>query len=99
MQIVEFVYRGRTPSEAAAGMTATYHVRLGEDVTTLGETRPFYGEPITPEAAAAKGFSLSAIAADINQQLLAENAALKANTTRLEAENAALRERANGGLK
>ena len=75
MYIYEFLYRGPQPHNGGKG---TWHVILGNDVDDgFGQKRTLHSAPMTPTQAAATGFDLKTILADINMEVLAQFDALK----------------------
>lgn len=84
LYLYEFLYRGRPPGDAEA---SAYHVVLAAAGTdAFGQATTAIGPAMTPDQARAKGFDLPAIVAAINTEVMAENAALKADLAKREAD-------------
>lgn len=93
--LYEFLWRGRPSGSAEA---PAYHVILARDATDgFGGTTTSLSPAMTPDQAAAAGFAMPAILADLNLALVSEASALKVSNaelvtakTALEAQVAAL---------
>jgi hypothetical protein len=74
--IYEFLYRGPQPHNDGKG---AWHVVLGNDVDDgFGHKRTLLSTPMNPTQAAAAGFDLKTILADINTEVMVQHDKLKA---------------------
>lgn len=83
----EFLYRGRPENGPGSGAPG-WHVVIGQYIESLGrsEMELRQSEPLTPEQAAAAGFSLPAILKAINAAALADRDAQAAALVAMTAE-------------
>lgn len=93
--IEEFLYRGRPPSGPGSELPSVFQVTIGQQVASpFGDDQPPIRRtigPLTPEQAAAAGWSLTKIVKGLNTAALAEVDAARAALIAAQQETSALR--------